>query len=130
MIENRLSEDTFLLYAIKVYDNPTCKGINEFYEDLNRIKYIKRLFYKYDTKKQLKYKLLLNHILILNNIFGAEGCSRILFFKLEPKYYSYIKTFLNFLNILPREIPELKIEEIPLDHRIQVILEGIKNEFN
>jgi hypothetical protein len=129
MFDTSLSEDSFLLYAIKLYDNPSCKGINEFYEDLNRIKYIKRLFYKYETKKLLKHKLLLNHILILNNIFGAEGCSRILFFKIEQKYHSYLKTFLYFLQILPREIPETHLDEIPLDHRIEKALQEIKNEF-
>jgi hypothetical protein len=129
MIYGPLSEDTFLLYAIKMYDNPSCKGINEFYEDLNRTKYIKRLFSKYDSKKILKDRLLLNHILTLNNVFGPEGCSRILFYKIEIKYHSYLKTFLHFLNILPLEIPELKIEEIPMDHRIIKMLEGIKNEF-
>jgi hypothetical protein len=130
MINDRLSEDTFLLYAIKLYDNPSCKGINEFYEDLNRIKYIKRLFYKYDSKKILKDKLLLNHILILNNIFGPEGCTRILFFKIEPKYYSYLKTFLYFLQILPKEIPETDLNNIPVDHRIQNKLKELKNEFS
>jgi hypothetical protein len=89
MLYEPLSEDNFLLYAIKVYDNPSCKGMNEFYEDLNRIKYIKRLFNKYETKKILKERLLLNHIMILNNVFGVEGCARILFFKIEPKYHSY-----------------------------------------
>lgn len=130
MMDTRLSEDNFLLYAIKLYDNPSCKGIGEFYEDLNRIKYIKRLFFKYDSKKLLKDKLLLNHILILNNIFGPEGCSRILFFKIEPKYYSYLKTFLNFLQILPKEIPEIDLSEIPLDHRIETKLKELKNEFS
>jgi hypothetical protein len=129
MFDSRLSEDNFLLYAIKLYDNPSCKGINEFYEDLNRIKYIKRLFFKYDSKKTLKHKLLLNHILVLNNIFGAEGCSRILFYKIEKKYHSYLKTFLYFLQILPKEIPEINLEEVPLDHRIQKCLQEIKNEF-
>ena len=129
MIYGPLSEDTFLLYAIKMYDNPSCKGINEFYEDLNRIKYIKRLFSKYDSKKTLKDRLLLNHILTLNNVFGPEGCSRILFYRIETKYHSYLKTFLSFLNILPDEIPEFKIEEIPMDHRIAKALEAIKNEF-
>lgn len=128
-MNSRLSEDNFLLYAIKIYDNPSCKGINEFYEDLNRIKYIKRLFFKYDSKNILKDKLLLNHILILNNIFGAEGCSRILFYKIESKYYSYLKTFLNFLQILPKEIPETDLTSIPLDHRIEIRLKELKNEF-
>jgi hypothetical protein len=122
MLYEPLSEDNFLLYSIKMYDNPSCKGMNEFYEDLNRIKYIKRLFNKYDTKKILKERLLLNHILILNNVFGVEGCARILFFRIEKKYHSYLKTFLYCLQILPKKIPETPIEEIPLDHRIMTIL--------
>ncbi len=126
MLYEPLSEDTFLLYAIKMYDNPNCKGINEFYEDLNRIKYIKRLFNKYDTKKTLKERLLLNHIMIINNVFGVEGCARILFFKIEPKYHSYLKTFLDFLQILPKRIPEISIDKIPTDHRIIKILKEIK----
>jgi len=126
MLHNPLSEDNFLLYAIKMYDNPNSNGIAEFYEDLNRIKYIKRLFNKYSCKKPLKDRLVLNHILILNNVFGAEACSRILFHKIEPKYYSYLKTFLSFLQILPKQIPEVKIEEIPVDHRIMQALKEIK----
>jgi len=118
MLYEPLSEDTFLLYAIKMYDNPHCKGMNEFYEDLNRIKYIKRLFNKYETKKVLKDRLLLNHIMILNNVFGVEACARILFFKIESKYHIYLKSFLEFLQILPKRIPEIKIETVPVDHRI------------
>lgn len=125
MLYEPLSEDNFLLYSIKKYDNPSCKGMNEFYEDLNRIKYIKRLFNKYDTKKILKERLLLNHILILNNVFGVEGCARILFFKIEPKYHSYLKTFLHFLQILPKQIPEVHVENIPVDHRIMSVLKQI-----
>jgi len=126
MLYEPLSEDNFLLYAIKMYDNPHCKGINEFYEDLNRIKYIKRLFNKYETKKNLKERLLLNHIMILNNVFGVEGCARILFYKIEPKYHSYLKSFLDFLQILPKRIPEISIEKIPVDHRITKILKEIR----
>ena len=125
MLNAPLNEDNFLLYAIKAYDNPHATGMNEFYEDLNRIKYIKRLFNKYDTKKVLKERLLLNHIMILNNVFGVEGCARILFFKIESKYHSYLKSFLDFLQILPRRIPEIKIENIPTDHRIIKILKEI-----
>lgn len=126
MLYEPLSEDNFLLYAIKMYDNPHCKCINEFYEDLNRIKYIKRLFNKYETKKNLKERLLLNHIMILNNVFGVEGCARILFYKIEPKYHSYLKSFLDFLQILPKRIPEISIEKIPVDHRITKILKEIR----
>ena len=125
MLYEPLSEDTFLLYAIKMYDNPNCIGISEFYDDLNRIKYIKRLFNKYDLKKTLKDRLLLNHILILNNVFGVEACSRILFFKTEPRYHSYLKTFLYFLQILHKRVPEVRIDDIPLDHRIMKVLKEI-----
>lgn len=120
-----LSDDNFLLYAIKAYDNPSCISIDEFYDDLNRVKYIKRLFNKYDLKKNLKDRLLLNHILVLNNVFGVEACSRILFFKTEPRYHSYLKTFLYFMKILPKKVPEVDIEEIPLDHRIMKVLKEI-----
>ena len=125
MLYEPLSEDTFLLYAIKMYDNPNCIGISEFYDDLNRIKYIKRLFNKYDLKKTLRDRLLLNHILILNNVFGVEACSRILFFKTELRYHSYLKTFLYFLQILPKRVPEVRIDDIPLDHRIMKVLKEI-----
>lgn len=125
MLYEPLSEDNFLLYAIKMYDNPLCRGMSEFYEDINRIKYIKRLFNKYETKKILKERLLLNHIITLNNVFGVEPCARILFFKIEPKYHSFLKSFLYFLQILPKRIPETDIEEIPLDHRITVTLKQI-----
>lgn len=129
MIYSPLSEDNFLLYAIKIYNNPYCRGMNEFYEDLNRIKYIKRLFNKYDTKRILKNRLLLNHLIILNNVFGSEGCSRILFYKIEKRYHPYLKSFLQFLNMLPRDLPEINIDEVPLDHRIMKILreETIEN---
>lgn len=129
MIDGPLSEDTFLFYAIKMYDNSSCKGINEFYEDLNRIKYIKRLLNKFDNKKILKERLILNHILTLSNVFSPEGSSRILFYKIETKYHSYLKTFLLFLGIVPKNTPEFDIDSIPLDHRITKKLEELKNEF-
>jgi hypothetical protein len=123
MFYSSLSEDNFLLYAIKAYTNPHCKGMVEFYEDLSRIKYIKRLFNKYDTKKTLKNRLLLNHIIILNNVFGNEGCSRILFYKIEKRYHSYLKSFLHFLKILPKTLPDLNIDDIPLDYKVLKILQ-------
>lgn len=123
MLYAPLSEENFLLYAIKMYSNPHCQGINEFYEDLSRIKYIKRLLNKYDTKKCLKNRLLLNHLIILNNVFGSEACTRILFYKIEKRYHSYLKAFLHFLKMLPKSIPELNIDEIPVDHRILKILQ-------
>lgn len=122
MNHEKLTKNNFLLYAMKHYNNPGCTGIDEFHEDLNRIKYIKRLLGRYDSKGMLKYRLLLNHIIILQNTFGAEQTSRILFFKLESKYYSYLKSFLSYLQYLPSAIPEVDLEEIPLDHKILGVL--------
>jgi hypothetical protein len=118
----KLTEENFLLYAIKNYDNPSCKGLPEFYEDLNRIKYIKRLFNRFETKKILKDRLILNHLIILNNIFGTEAAARILFYKVEPKFHSYLKSFLLYLNFLPNSIFDVNLDKIPVDHRIINIL--------
>jgi len=121
-----LTNENFLMYAMKNYTNPECTNIDEFYEDLNRIKYIKRLLGKYNKKGVLKTRLILNHIIILNNIFGNKACSRIMFYKLELEFHSAIKTFLDFLNYLPKEIPEIKLNEIPTEHKILIELKKIK----
>jgi len=113
-----LTDKTFMMYAMKMYTNPQCTELNEFYEDLNRIKYIKRLLGRYHTKGCLKDRLLLNHIIILGNVFTPTGASRMLFLKVEPHLYSYLKSFLVFLNYLPNSIPEAPLETIPLDGKI------------
>ena len=95
-------------------------------EDLERIKYIKRLLNKFEKKDLLKERLVLNHIIILNNVFGAEACARILFFKLEPEYHSCLKSFLKYLQILPIKIPELDLNLIPTDHRVDLILKSFR----
>ena len=125
MFNQPLSDDNFILFAAHKYDNPTCESEEEFYEDLNRVKYIKRLFFRYDNTGELKVRLLLNHIIILTNVFGNEGATRILFHKSEDKYYGYIKTFLNYLNSLPEEIPEIQLSTIALDHRIETSLKEL-----
>ena len=121
-----LTQDNFLLFAMKFYDNPSCKGMEEFMEDLERIKYIKRLLNKFEKKDSLKERLILNHIIILNNVFGAEACARILFFKLEPEYHSCLKSFLQYLQVLPKSIPEIDINSIPSDHRIDQVLRFLR----
>lgn len=126
MLFDILSNDNFMMFAMKNYTNPQCEDINEFNEDLNRIKYIKRLLGKYNKKGILKTILLMNHIIILNNIFGNEACSRILFFKLEPEFHSAIKTFLEFLKYLPQSIPEVELKEIPTEHKILIELEKME----
>lgn len=99
----KLSEENFLIYASKSYDKP---GIiqSEFDEDLKRIKYIKRLLRRYKKSGNIKERLILNHIIIMSNVFGVEPTVNMLFFKLEPEYYSSLKSFLVFLSYLPRNI--------------------------
>ena len=113
------------MYAMKHYENPTCTGIDEFHEDLNRVKYVKRLFRKYEKNGILRERLLLNHIIILQNIFGPICCCRILFHKIEEELHSDLKTFLVFLNYLPDELPEIEVDNIPLDNKIITTLRNL-----
>ena len=110
-----MNESNFVMYAMKNYENPTCTGIDEFYEDLNRVKYIKRLFRKYEKNGVLRERLILNHLIILGNVFGPLTCSRIMFYKTESEMHSYLKTFLVYLNYLPKEIEDVDLDKIPLE---------------
>lgn len=121
-----LSSDNFLLFASKMYSNPSSTGIEEFYEDLSKIKYIKRLLIRFKKGGELKERLILNHVIILQNVFGAEACCRILFFKLGKDLHPQIKSFLRYLNYLPESIPEVNLKAIHTDHRIDKILSEIK----
>jgi len=109
MSDQRLDESNFLLYAAKHYDNPQCFDTVEFYEDLNRFKYLKRLFNKYLETGELKERLILNHIMILYNLFGPLATTRMLFLKLRG-YESCLVPFLIFLNYLPDVILGIGIE--------------------
>ena len=100
MFEN-LTKDNITMYSIKHYHNPSCEGMSEFKDDMKRFKYVKRLFRKYKDTGILKERLLLNHIIVLNNLFGAEASSTLLFFKTEQEYWPVLKSFLEFLNIMP-----------------------------
>ena len=106
---NKLDESNFLLYAAKHYDNAQCFDTVEFYEDLNRFKYLKRLFNKYREGGELKERLILNHIMVLYNLFGTLATTRMLFLKLRG-YESYFTPFLVFLNYLPDVIIGIGIE--------------------
>lgn len=96
----RITPDNVIMYAIKHYDNPHCMGEKEFEDDLKRFKYIKRLLRKYYDTGILKERLLLNHIIVLNNVFGADACATLLLFKIQDQYWPAMKAFLLFLNIL------------------------------
>jgi hypothetical protein len=125
-----LTEDNFIMFAVKNYDNPSCKGMDEFYDDLKRFKYIKRLLRKHNVVKYLRERLILNHIIVLGNLFGVEATTKMLFFKLERKFWSQIKTFLVFLNYMPLKVivsPGVEIidNDIPLDEKILETLRKI-----
>ena len=113
MIFNELTEENFLLFAIKNYENPQAVTKEDFDKDLNHFKYIKRLLKRYKNTGQLKTHLLLNHFIILYNIFG-EATTPMLFFKIEEDLWSSMKTFVMFLGKLP-EYPKSKIHDIKVD---------------
>tara|TARA_B100000287_G_scaffold393345_1_gene406490 strand:- start:598 stop:975 length:378 start_codon:yes stop_codon:yes gene_type:complete len=125
MVFDRLSEENFIMYAMKMYNNPQCNTIDEFYEDLERIKYVKRLLYKYINRGILRERLILNHIIILTNLFGARATSKMLFFKLDENMFSALKTFLLYLNYLPEEIEEAPIKLIETDVYVTKVLREV-----
>ena len=110
-----------MMYAIKHYENPQCEGEKEFHDDMKRFKYIKRLLKKYKMGGELKERLLINHIVILRNLFGNEACGTLLLFKTQKEYLSTLKSFLIFLNM----IREDELTEISLDYYALEILRKI-----
>ncbi len=108
----KITRENIILYAIKHYDNPQCEGEKEFYDDMKRFKYVKRLLRKYKDTKILKERLLLNHIIILRNLFGPEACVTLLLFKIPQEYWSTLKSFLLYLNMIrDYELQEIKHNE-------------------
>ena len=126
MIFNELTEENFLLFAIKNYENPQAVTKEDFDKDLNHFKYIKRLLKRYKNTGQLKTHLLLNHFIILYNIFG-EAATPMLFFKIEQDLWSSMKTFVMFLGKLP-EYPKSKIHDVQVDLTCLKELYSIYNE--
>jgi hypothetical protein len=110
MFEN-LNDENFLIYALKFYDTPNCI-MSEFENDMSRIQYIKRLMTKYFMSGEIKERLLLNHIVIVCNVFGPEAATRILFYKLDETYYPLLKTFLIYLNIMPEVVRGIRGQDI------------------
>ncbi len=110
MYEN-LTEENFMLFAAKYYENPHCTDLLEFHDDLKRIRYLKRLFKKYEQTGDLKERLILNHLLVLYNVFEHRAMTRILVFKLE-KQLEYLKPFLIFLNYWRTDIGNVNGKEV------------------
>ena len=108
MIYHDLNEKNFLLFAMQHYNNPQCVDVEEFNDDLRKIKYIKRLFNQYHTEGTLKERLILNHIIVFFNVFQTRAATRILFFKIEEKFWPMLKTFLFYLRFMPED----KVESI------------------
>ena len=108
MVYHDLNEKNFLLFAMQNYDNPQCTEIEEFNDDLKKIKYIKRLLNQYVSEGVLKERLILNHIIVFYNVFPPAAATRILFFKIEEKFWPMLKPFLFYLQLMP----ENKIESI------------------
>jgi hypothetical protein len=97
-----LTESTFLLYAMKLYDNPQCTDISEFEEDIKRFQYLRKLFGRYRSEGDLKERLILNHLIVLYNVFGPEA-TNMLFMRLH-EYHEYLKPFVTYLNFMPQVI--------------------------
>jgi len=108
-----LNDDNFMMYAMKCYTAPHCI-MSEFESDIKRTKYLKRLFRRYKITKSLKERLILNHIILLNNVFGTEATARILFYKIDERDYDILKTFLMYLNLLPDGVYGINGKNIPL----------------
>ncbi len=117
----KITKKKWLFYAIKNYNVPNLDSEQEFYEDVKRFKYLKRLFRKYKTTGELKTRLVLNHIIVLTNVFGVDAASTLLLFKIEQEYWPVLKTFMQYLNM----IPEYELLEIDTDDNVWKILESI-----
>jgi hypothetical protein len=121
-----LNDENFMMYAMKCYTTPNCL-MSEFEGDIKRTKYLKRLFRRYKVSKSLKERLILNHIILLNNVFGLEPTARILFYRIDERDYDILKTFLCYLNIMPEVVRGIKGKniysaEIPVEINIAEIL--------
>ena len=121
-----LTNDNILLYAAKAYDKPNCI-MSEFKEDMKRFNYLKRLFKRYRKVGELREQLVLNHLVVICNVFGPEVATRILFFKMAKDDYSALKTYLLFLSCMPERVKGIKghdiiSSDIPVDMTIADIL--------
>lgn len=119
-MNTKLTNENFILFCASHYDNYQYHSTEEFVEDLNRIKYIKKLITRYLEKGELKERLILNHLIILNNCFGGNATCRILYLKMKEQM-KYVKPFLILLNILPEKMfnigeeKEIDTNLIPMD---------------
>ena len=119
-----------MLYAAKAYDRPNCI-MSEFTEDMKRLNYLKRLFRRYSKHGEMRERLILNHIVVLYNLFGAEVTTRLLFFSMGKEDYTILKTYLAFLNIMPDRVrgindKDIISSDISVDSKIIEVLKNLK----
>ena len=100
---DKLTNKNFKLYAAQHYNNPECTDVEEFQQDLNRFKYLKRLLTRYELTGELQERLILNHLIVLYNVFGIKPCNRMILFKINESHYHYIKPFLVYLHYLAED---------------------------
>ena len=112
----KITPQNVVMYAIKNYDNPQCEGEKEFEDDLKRFKYIKRLLRRYYDTGVLKERLLLNHLIVLNNVFSMEAATTLLLYKIQPTYWPALKSFLIYLNsISDNDLTEIEHDKNVLE---------------
>ena len=107
---DKLTNGNYMMYALLHYDNPHCKDIKEFFEDIKRIHYINRLLKRYESDGVLKERMILNHLIIFYNVFVDDAATRILFFKVHKKFHSALKTFLIYINKMPDDKHDIKLD--------------------
>jgi hypothetical protein len=125
-----LNNDNVLMFAVKAYDSPNCI-ISEYKDDMKRFNYLKRLFKRYRKVNELRERLVLNHIVVLCNVFGPEAATRLLFYKMAKDDFPALKTYLLFLSVMPERIKGIKgtdiiSSEIPIDFKVAEVLRDIK----
>lgn len=126
MVSEKLNENNFVLYAMHHYDNPQCHSVHEFEEDLKKFLYLKKLLSRYKNTGELKERLILNHIIVIYNIFG-DAATRMLFYRVDKYCWDSLTTFLVYLNRMPENLPEFGIvsSDIKLDETIISVLRNI-----
>ena len=127
---DNLDSDNMMMYAIKAYDKPNCI-MSEFSEDMKRFNYLKRLFRRYRKHKELRERLVLNHLVVLNNVFGPEVMTRLLFYEMSESDYPQLKTYLLFLSCMPEVVrgiknKDIRSSDIEVDMEIANVLRTIK----
>ena len=120
---DELNESNYIMFAIKNYENPQAVTQEDFYEDMKRFKWVKRLLNKYKNTGDLNVHLVMNHFIILYNVFG-EATTPLLFYKLDEDLWSILKTFVIYLKRLP-EFPISALHDIPVDEKCLQLLNDL-----